>query len=68
MMSYVDIEKLLEKAGSIYKLVNLASQRASALNEGSPKLIDTNSKSNTTIALEEIKQGKIGMKLKEGKE
>jgi len=61
----VSIENLLEKSdNSIYKLVILASRRALELNEGSQKLVDTDSKRISTIALEEIVEGKIGMKEK----
>ncbi len=55
------MENLLDKTGSVYKLVILASKRALELNEGSPKLTETNSKKVTTIALDEIRDGKISM-------
>lgn len=58
------MENLLDKTGSVYKLVILASKRALELNEGSPKLTETNSKKVTTIALDEIRDGKISMKEK----
>jgi DNA-directed RNA polymerase subunit omega len=61
----VSIENLLDKTdNSIYKLVILASKRALELNEGSPKLVETESKKIATVALEEIREGKIGMKEK----
>ena len=63
--SPISIENLLDKTGnSIYKLVILASKRALELNEGSSKLVETESKKISTVALEEIKEGKIGMKEK----
>lgn len=58
------MENLLDKTGSVYKLVILASKRALELNEGSSKLTETNSKKVTTIALDEIRDGKISMKEK----
>jgi DNA-directed RNA polymerase subunit omega len=58
------MESLLDKTGSVYKLVILASKRALELNEGSPKLVETSSKKVTTIALDEIRDGKISMKEK----
>lgn len=58
------MENLLDKTGSVYKLVILASKRALELNEGSPKLTETNSKKVTTISLDEIRDGKISMKEK----
>lgn len=48
----------------MYKLVILASKRALELNEGSPKLVETDEKRVATIALKEIQQGKIGLKEK----
>ena len=61
----VSIENLLDKTdNSIYKLVILASKRALELNEGSPKLVETESKKISIVALEEIREGKIGMKEK----
>lgn len=62
--TYISTEDLLDKTNSVYKLVILASKRALELNNGSPKLVETESKKVSTIALEEIKQGKIGMKEK----
>jgi len=41
--------------------VILASKRALELNSGSPKLVEENSKKISTIALEEIAQGKVKM-------
>jgi len=59
----VFVENLLDKTdGSIYKLVILASKRALELNEGSPKLVETDSKKISAVALEEIREGKICMK------
>lgn len=54
----------MNKADSMYKLVILASKRALELNDGSPKLVETDSKKVTTIALEEIRRGKISIKPK----
>lgn len=60
-MSYQPLEELLPKAdGSIYKLVRMATNRALELSEGKPRLIENPSSDKiTTIALEEIAQGKI---------
>jgi len=60
-MAYEGREKLLDKsAGSIYKLVILASKRALEIAEGQPKLVDENpSAKPSTIALEEISEGKV---------
>ena len=52
---------------SIYKLVIAASRRALELGAGSAKLVDAASNAKlTSIALKEIKEHKIGYKLKKG--
>ncbi len=62
-MSYIPVEDLLDKIGSRYKLVILASQRAGELNNGGQKLVDISPKVKiSTVALEEIKEGKISYK------
>ncbi len=58
-MAKTPIEELLKRCPSIYKLVVVASKRAKELAEGAPKLIDTNTKKITTVALEEIFQRKV---------
>jgi DNA-directed RNA polymerase subunit omega len=60
-MSYVPIQELLSKTDSIYKLVVLASKRAMELNCGARKLVEEDGKKISTIALEEIAQGKVKM-------
>ena len=63
-MSELPIEKLLPRADySIYGLARMASKRALELSEGRPSLVK-NLKTDklTTIALEEILQGKIETK------
>jgi DNA-directed RNA polymerase subunit omega len=64
MMSSVSIEELLKKVSSPFKLVILASKRALELADGAPKLVETNSKRFSTIALEEIAKGKVTYKTK----
>ena len=58
-MSQVAIEELLKKSGSVYKLVILAAKRAKELAEGSPPLVETSHHKVTSIALEEILQGRV---------
>ncbi len=61
--SGVQIEELLEKANGIYKLTILAARRSIELSRGAGKLIDICPKTKwSTVALEEIRQGKIGYK------
>ena len=75
-MADLPIEDLLHRAGnSIYKLVNMASARALELSAGRRCLVDKpSSEKFTTMALEEIAQGKIEAKevterrMKEGTE
>lgn len=66
-MAYMDREELLKHVDSVYKLVILASKRALELNEGRPKLIETESDKFSSIALEEIAQGKVRYIIKTGK-
>ena len=58
------IEKLLPKAGnSIYKLILMASRRATELADGQPMLVEhPTSHKVTTIALDEIIAGKVVLK------
>lgn len=58
-MVQVPIEDLLKQCPSIYKLVVMAAKRAKELSEGSPKLVETDFKKVTSVALEEIRQGKV---------
>jgi len=60
-MGYSGREKLLDKScGSVYKLVNLAAQRALEIAEGQPVLVDDKATVKpSTIALHEIAQGKV---------
>ena len=63
-MAYQPVENLLAKSGgSIYKLVRLASKRASELADNKPNLIDaSNSQKLATTALHEISAGKVVLK------
>lgn len=61
-MVQVPIEELVERCGSIYKLVILAAKRAKALTDGAPSLVQTPIKKVTSLALEEILQGKVVFK------
>ena len=58
-MGKVSIEELLTNCPSVYKLVVLAAKRAKAVAEGAPKLVGGDFKKAASIALEEIRQGKI---------
>ncbi|MCX7661995.1 MAG: DNA-directed RNA polymerase subunit omega [Candidatus Omnitrophica bacterium] len=70
-MTYIPVEQLLEKAGnSVYKLVILASRRSQELAEGQPKLVNImdSSLKPSSIALWEIKEGKVKAKIKSKQE
>jgi DNA-directed RNA polymerase subunit omega len=58
-MNQVPIEDLLKQCSSIYKLVVVSVKRAKELAEGSPKLVQTPAKKITSVALEEVRQGKV---------
>ena len=58
-MTQVAIEALLKRCGSIYKLVILAAERAKEIAEGAPPLVETGQRKVTSVALEEILQGKV---------
>lgn len=63
-MGYPPLEELLPKSGySIYTLVRLASKRATELADGKPTLIEAPANAKTaTLALEEIRAGKVVLK------
>ena len=64
-MTYISVENLLKKTGSVYKLVILASRRALELNRGAAPLVKEEKPSRlSTIALKEIQEGKISLKKK----
>ena len=59
-MSYIPIEQLMNRVDSIYKLVLLASWRAVEISESGQKLVDISPRVKaSTVALEEIKEGKV---------
>jgi len=59
-MDTFPLEKFLDKGKGVYSLCLLAAKRAIMLNNGSPSLIQEPGKV-TTLALEEIIQGKISL-------
>ena len=63
-MTEIPIEQLLPRANhSIYKLVRMASMRALELSDGKRCLAEgSTTEKFTTMALEEIAQGKVEMK------
>lgn len=67
-MAQVPIEDLLKRCGSAYKLVLLAAKRAKELADGSPTLVETSQRKITSLALEEILQGKVLYKEEENQQ
>jgi len=67
-MYKIPMEELINKIGSTYKLVMLASKRAVELNAGAGKLVEAIPGTKlSTIALKEISQGKVRLKNSEEK-
>jgi len=66
-MSYMPREKIFKNGDSIYKITLVAAKRAIELNNGANKLVETASNKFSTIALQEISQGKVKYKLAEQK-
>ena len=65
MISF-QMEDLMEKVGSRYKLAILASRRTLELSDGKEKLVDAPPNTKlTSIAIKEIEEGKISYKSKE---
>lgn len=64
-MSEVQIEGLLKRCGSVYKLVILAAKRAKEVSDGAPPLVEAPPRKVTSIALEEILQGKVLYKVED---
>ena len=65
-MRQAPIDELVKQCGSIYKLVVISAKRAKELSEGAPKVVGTDIKKVTSLALEEIRQGKVLCKPAEG--
>jgi DNA-directed RNA polymerase omega subunit len=64
----VDIADLLNKTGSTYKLVILASRRAIELSEGAARLVDMPAEAKVTnVAIQEISEGKVTYKIRDEK-
>ena len=68
MTQEIDIQKVLDKVGSLYKLVVLTAMRAVELSDGAANLTgDKPEAKNINAALKEISEGKIEYKVKEKK-
>lgn len=59
-MSYIPLEDLLGRVESLYKLVLLASRRAIEISDTGQKLVNVSPRLKpSTVALEEIREGKV---------
>jgi len=59
MINEISAEELSKKINNVYRLVVVASERTRQLARGARPLVDTESKKLTTIALKEIREGKV---------
>jgi DNA-directed RNA polymerase subunit omega len=64
-MAQVQIEDLLKRCGSVYRLVILAAKRAKEIADGAPALVETQQRKVTSVALEEILEGRVLYKVEE---
>ena len=62
-MARITVEDCLKKVDSQYDLVLLAKERTSQLNAGDPPLVPPDNDKNTVIALREIGEGKVSLKV-----
>ena len=62
-MARITVEDCLRKIDSPFDLVLLAKERTSQLNAGDPPLVPANNDKNTVIALREIGEGKVSIKV-----
>lgn len=64
-MAFPSLEKSLGKVSNRYLLVVLAARRARQLNRGAAPQIETRHRKPTSLALEEIAEGKVGYRVKD---
>jgi DNA-directed RNA polymerase subunit omega len=62
----VDLDALLERVGSKYAMVILAARRARQLVNGAPPLVETPYTKPVSIALEELRAGKLEYRTPDG--
>ena len=64
-MAFPVLSKSLDKVSSRYLLVVLAAKRARQINRGAAPQVDSRHKKPTSVALEEIANGKVGYRVKD---
>ena len=62
-MARITVEDCLEKIDSQYDLVLIAKERTSQLNAGEEALVPIDNDKNTVVALREIGEGKVSLKI-----
>ena len=68
-MSDISVEDLKDKADSLYRLVIVGARRANQLTKAEPHtLMGARPRKPTIVALEEIRDGKLGYATSEGDE
>ena len=60
-MNKSEIDELAEKVGGRYRFTVLLQKRVKELTRGAVRLIESDAKNLIHVAMEEIKQGKIGI-------
>lgn len=59
MMTYLSLDDLVDKVDSRYTLVVQVAKRARQLVDGQKPMVATDSDKSVTIAVQEVKEGKI---------
>ena len=60
-MNKSEIDELAEKVGGRYRFTVLLQKRVKELTRGAVRLIESDAKNLIHVAMEEIKQGKVGI-------
>jgi DNA-directed RNA polymerase subunit omega len=64
-MAFPSLAQSLDKVSNRYLLVVLSAKRARQLNRGAAPQVESRHKKPTSVALEEVAQGKVGYRVKE---
>ncbi|HXG16470.1 MAG TPA: DNA-directed RNA polymerase subunit omega [Calidithermus sp.] len=64
-MPFPSLEQALTRISNRYLLVVLAAKRARQINRGAPPRVETRYRKPTSVALEEISQGKVEYRVKD---
>ncbi len=67
-MAFPSLGKSLDKVSNRYLLVVLSAKRARQINRGAAAQVESKHKKPTSVALEEIAQGKVGYRVKDESE